>query len=86
MLQVQRLCKMAGGTKRALWQPHVTQAGRMRRKVAACGIVLAPREVGLLGDREAMVAGVRATLGRNPAVRWVTVGEVDLYKGKMHIK
>lgn len=73
MLQVQSLCKMAGETKRALWQPHVTQAGRMRRKVAACGTALAPREAGHRGGRGAMVAGVRATLGRSPAARWVNI-------------
>ena len=66
---------MAGGTKRALWLPRVTQAGRMRRREAACGTALAPREAARLGDREATVAGDRATLGRSPAARWVTGGE-----------
>lgn len=63
---------MAGGTKRALWLPRATQAGKMTRREAACGTAPAPREVARLGDREAMGAGDRATLGRNPATRWVT--------------
>lgn len=75
--QVQSLCKMAGGTKRALWQPHVTQAGRTRRRQVACGTPPAPKEAAHLGDREATGAGVRATLGRSPATRWVPGGEND---------
>lgn len=66
---------MAGETKRALSQPRVTQAGRMRRREAACGTAPAPREVARLGDKEAMGAGDRATPGRSPATRWVTRGD-----------
>lgn len=69
---------MVGGTKRALWLPRVTQAGRMRRREAACGTAPAPREVARLGDREATGAGDRATPGRSPATRWVTGGEKNL--------
>lgn len=65
---------MAGWTKRALWLPRATQAGRMTRREAACGTALAPREAAHLGAREAMGAGDRATLGRSPATRWVTGG------------
>ncbi len=63
---------MAGGTKKALWRPHVTQAGRMRRREVACGTAPAHREAAHLGDREATEAGDRAMLGRSLATRWVT--------------
>lgn len=70
--QVQSLCKMDGETKRALWPPLVTQAGRMMKKEVECGTAQAPREAVHHGDREAMEGGIRALLGRNPATRWVT--------------
>lgn len=72
--QVQSLCKMDGETKRALWPPLVTQAGRMMKKEVECGTAQAPREAVHHGDREAMEGGIRAMLGRNPATRWVAGG------------
>lgn len=63
---------MDGETKRALWPPLVTQAGRMMKKEAECGTAQAPREAVRHGDREAVGGGIRAMLERNPATRWVT--------------
>lgn len=60
---------MVGETKRALWLPLVTQAGRMMKKEAECGTAQAPREAGHPGDREAMAGGIRAMLGRSRATR-----------------
>lgn len=74
---------MAGGTKRALWLLHVTQAGRMRRREAECGTAPAPREAARLGDKEAMGAGDRAMLGRSPATRCVTNVPICLSVSRM---
>lgn len=70
--QVQSLCKTVGETKRVLWLPLVTQAGRMMKKEEECGTAQAPREAGHRGDRGATAGGIRAMLGRSPATRWVT--------------
>lgn len=69
--KVQSLCKTVGETKRALWLPLVTQAGRMKKKEVECGAAQAPREAVHRGDREAMGGGIRAILGRSPATRLV---------------
>lgn len=63
---------MVGETKRALWPPLVTQAGRMMKKEVECGTAQAPREAVHRGDREAMAGGIRAMLGRSPPTRWDT--------------
>lgn len=76
-LQVQSLCKMAGGTKRARWPPRVTPAGRTRRMQAACGTAQAPREAAPPGGRAAMEAGDKVSRGRSPATRCVGEGEAQ---------